>query len=157
MTPNRRRCRPRTSRDLAGRATSLSLACQLAGEARDPLDTRARDHFHGEAPRPELREPATEAVLKIRHRVGEGAQLTFAAGIEAFRQLADDHVVDAIGVGERTTPAGAERLARRVVRDFAKTARAIEEDATRVHEEVRRRPDVPGSELDAFRRLLGLP
>jgi hypothetical protein len=51
----------------------------------------------------------------------------------------------------------AERLARRLVGDFAKTARAINEDPAHVHDELRRRPDVPRRDLEEFRRLLGIP
>jgi hypothetical protein len=53
--------------------------------------------------------------------------------------------------------AKAEQLARRLVEDFAKTARAINEDPVRVHDALRRRPDVPQRELEEFRRLLGIP
>ena len=53
--------------------------------------------------------------------------------------------------------AKAERLARRVVGDFAKTARAIDADPARVHDELRRRPDVRPAELEDLRRLLNLP
>jgi hypothetical protein len=53
--------------------------------------------------------------------------------------------------------AKAEQLARRLVGDFAKTARAINEDPARVYDALRRRPDVPQRELEEFRRLLGIP
>jgi hypothetical protein len=45
---------------------------------------------------------------------------------------------------------------RRLVRNFARVSRAIEEDPAKVFDEVRRDPGVPKVELEAFRRLLGL-
>jgi hypothetical protein len=50
-----------------------------------------------------------------------------------------------------------EKEARRLMQVFAKTSRAIEADPAGVFEKVRQRPDVPGRELEEFRRLLSLP
>jgi hypothetical protein len=45
---------------------------------------------------------------------------------------------------------------RRLVRNFARVSRAIEENPAKVFDEVRRGPGVPQAELEAFRRLLGI-
>jgi hypothetical protein len=50
-----------------------------------------------------------------------------------------------------------EKEARRLVKVFAKTTRAIDADPSGVFEKVRQRPDVPARELEQFRRLLNLP
>jgi hypothetical protein len=50
-----------------------------------------------------------------------------------------------------------EKEARRLVKLFAKTTRAIDADPAGVFEKVRQRPDVPTRELEEFRRLLSLP
>jgi hypothetical protein len=50
-----------------------------------------------------------------------------------------------------------EKEARRLMRLFAKTSRAIEADAAGVFDKVRQHPDVPARELEEFRRLLNLP
>jgi hypothetical protein len=50
-----------------------------------------------------------------------------------------------------------EKEARRLVKVFAKTTRAIDADPAGVFEKVRQRPDVPARELEEFRRLLNLP
>lgn len=53
--------------------------------------------------------------------------------------------------------AAAEKLARRIVADFARTARALESDPAGIDEALGRRPEVPQRELAEFRRLLRLP
>jgi hypothetical protein len=50
-----------------------------------------------------------------------------------------------------------EKEARKLAELFAETTHAIETDPAGVFEKVRRRPDVPVGELEAFRRLLNLP
>jgi hypothetical protein len=50
-----------------------------------------------------------------------------------------------------------EKEARRLVKVFAKTTRAIDADPGGVFDKVRQRPDVPARELEEFRRLLNLP
>lgn len=50
-----------------------------------------------------------------------------------------------------------EKEARRLVKVFAKTTRAIDADPAGVFDKVRQRPDVPARELEEFRRLLNLP
>src|SRR5881396_1862453 len=53
--------------------------------------------------------------------------------------------------------AKAEKEAHQLVRVFARTARAIDNDPAGVHELLRQRPDVPRRELEEFRQLLQLP
>ena len=51
----------------------------------------------------------------------------------------------------------AELEARRLVRVFARTTHAIDDNPAEVYEKIRQRTDVPAADLDGFRRLLGLP
>src|SRR5437773_10832455 len=53
--------------------------------------------------------------------------------------------------------AKAEREARQLVKLFARTTRAIDDDPAGVHELLRQRPDVPRHDLEEFRQLLQLP
>jgi len=53
--------------------------------------------------------------------------------------------------------AKAEKEAKRLVKVFARASRAIEENPTHVHEQVRQRADLPPGDLAEFRRLLHLP
>jgi hypothetical protein len=53
--------------------------------------------------------------------------------------------------------AKADREGRQLVKMFARTTRAIDEDPAGVYEQLRQKPDVPPRELDQFRRLLKLP
>ena len=53
--------------------------------------------------------------------------------------------------------AKAEKEGKRLVKVFARTTRAIEEDPAAVWAALRARPDVPRRELEEFRRLLSLP
>jgi hypothetical protein len=48
----------------------------------------------------------------------------------------------------------AERLAKRLVRDVAKTARAIDQEPSRVRDELSKRPSVAPGDLERFGRLL---
>lgn len=51
----------------------------------------------------------------------------------------------------------AEKEARRLAKVFMRVSRAIEDEPARVYDLLRQRPDVPGRELEEFRRLLSLP
>jgi len=51
----------------------------------------------------------------------------------------------------------ADLEARRLVRVFARTSRAVEDNPAEVYDKIRQRPDVPRDDLEGFRRLLGLP
>jgi hypothetical protein len=53
--------------------------------------------------------------------------------------------------------AKADKEGRRLVRVFAKTTRAVEDNPAQIYEALRRRPDVPQRDLEEFRRLLNLP
>jgi len=53
--------------------------------------------------------------------------------------------------------AKADREGRQLVKMFARTTRAIDDDPAGVYEQLRQRPDVPRRELEEFRRLLRLP
>lgn len=69
----------------------------------------------------------------------------------------DNVVVAALSrILKSAATAKAEKLARRVVGDFAETAEKIEENPARALDELRRRPGVPAGELEEFGRLLTL-
>jgi len=59
-----------------------------------------------------------------------------------------------LAMGAATDKAALE--SRRLVRNFARVSRAIEENPAKVFDEVRRDPGVPQAELEQFRRLLGI-
>jgi hypothetical protein len=50
-----------------------------------------------------------------------------------------------------------EKEAHRLVKVFARTTRAVDDDPAGVYDKLRQRPDVPARELEEFRRLLNLP
>lgn len=51
----------------------------------------------------------------------------------------------------------AELEARRLVRVFARTTHAVEDNPADLYQKLRQRPDVPRADLEGFRRLLRLP
>ena len=82
---------------------------------------------------------------------------TIAAAIDSYVTL-DSKVLAAAGVLARTVAqAKAEKEGNRLVRMFARTTHAIEENPAAVWDALRERPDVPRRELEEFRRLLSLP
>jgi hypothetical protein len=82
---------------------------------------------------------------------------TIAAAVDSYVKL-DSKVMVAAGIlAHRVAHAKAEKEGRRLVRTFARTTRAIEEDPAALWQALRQRPDVPRRELEEFRRLLSLP
>lgn len=94
------------------------------------------------------------AILEYAALPAAGARVVVTPTLTGFLKIENALVELASRVLSDVAAAKAERLARRVVRDAAKTARAIEEDPARVRAELARRPDVPAAELAAFTRLL---
>src|SRR5207244_1271107 len=79
------------------------------------------------------------------------------AAVTGFVKL-DNPLVEMIGkLLSAAAAAKAENEAHQLVKVFARTTRAIENDPAGVHELLRQRPDVPRRELEEFRQLLRLP
>jgi hypothetical protein len=82
---------------------------------------------------------------------------TIAAAVDTYIKL-ESKVLAATGALARTAAhAKAEKEGNRLVRVFARTTRAIQDNPAAVWEALRARPDVPRRELEEFRRLLSLP
>lgn len=79
------------------------------------------------------------------------------AAVSGFVKLDSRILAVASRLATSVATAKGEKEARRLMRLFAKTTRAIEADPRGVFEKVRQRPDVPARELEQFRRLLSLP
>jgi hypothetical protein len=79
------------------------------------------------------------------------------AAVSGFVKLDSRILALASKLATSVATAKGEKEARRLVRVFAKTMRAIDADPAGVFEKVRQRPDVPARELEEFRRLLSLP
>ncbi len=70
----------------------------------------------------------------------------------------DSRVLSLAGkLASAVASAKADREGRTLVKMFARTSRAIDDNPAGVYEQLRARPDVPVRELDEFRRLLRLP
>ena len=79
------------------------------------------------------------------------------AAVTGFVKL-DNPLVEMIGkLLSAAAAAKAEKEAHQLVKVFARTTRAIDNDPAGVHELLRQRPDVPRRELEEFRQLLQLP
>jgi hypothetical protein len=80
-----------------------------------------------------------------------------SAAVSGFVKLDSRILAAASKMATSVATAKGEKEARRLVRLFAKTTRAIDADPAGVFEQVRRQPDVPAADLEEFRRLLNLP
>jgi hypothetical protein len=100
-----------------------------------------------------------QAVVLIDYGVqpaAEGKSLISAA-VGGFVKLDSRFMAIAARIATSVATAKGEKEAHRLVRLFARTTRAIENDPAGVFDKVRQRPDVPGRDLEQFRRLLNLP
>jgi hypothetical protein len=79
------------------------------------------------------------------------------AAVTGFVKLDSQFLAFASRLASAVATAKGKKEARQLVELFAKTTSAIENDPAGVFEKVRQRPDVPGPELEDFRRLLNLP
>jgi hypothetical protein len=80
-----------------------------------------------------------------------------SAAVSGFVKLDSRILGMASKLATSAATAKGQKEARRLVRLFAKTTRAIEADPAGVFDKVRQQPNVPTAELEAFRRLLNLP
>jgi hypothetical protein len=100
-----------------------------------------------------------EAVVMIEYDTtpaGDGRDLVSAA-VTSYVKVQSGFMSFLMKLASAAVTDKAEVESRRLVRVFARVSHAIEEDPAKVYDEVRRRPDVPQSELEEFRRLLRLP
>jgi hypothetical protein len=80
-----------------------------------------------------------------------------SAAVSGFVKLDSRVLTAASKLATSVATAKGEKEARRLVKLFAKTTRAIESDPAGVFDKVRQQPEVPAAELEEFRRLLNLP
>ena len=100
-----------------------------------------------------------QAVVLVDYAAKSFADSTNAiqTAVTGFVKL-DSRVLSAAGkLASAVASAKADREGKQLVKMFARTTRAIEEDPAGVYEQLRQRPDVPPRELEQFRRLLKLP
>jgi hypothetical protein len=105
---------------------------------------------------PEIRGQAV-GTFEYAFRRDEAGRAVVATAASGYVQV-DNPVLNALGkVAAPMVQAKADKEAGYLLRTFARTTRAIEEDPARVYQLVSERPDVPRAELEEFRRLLRLP
>lgn len=100
-----------------------------------------------------------QAIISISYAAtpSSDGKTTIAAAVDSYVKL-ESKVLAAAGVLARTVAhAKAEKEGNRLVRVFARTTHAIEQNPAAVWQALRERPDVPRRELEEFRRLLNLP
>jgi hypothetical protein len=96
-------------------------------------------------------------VIEYGTRPAADGKSLISTGVTGFVKLDSPLIEMASKLVHAAATAKAEREARQLVRVFARTTRAIDDDPAGVHERLRQRPDVSRSELAEFRQLLQLP
>jgi hypothetical protein len=96
-------------------------------------------------------------VIEYGTRPAPDGKSVISARVTGFVKLDNPLIEMATSLLSAAATAKAEREARQLVRVFARTTRAIEDDPAGVHARLARRPDVSRGELEEFRRLLELP
>lgn len=99
-----------------------------------------------------------QAVVLIEYGLSPAAdrRSMISPAVTGFVRL-DSKIIALAGMlAGSVAAAKAEKEARRFAKLFARVSRAIEANPAYVHDAVRRRPDVPPADLEAFRRLLDL-
>jgi hypothetical protein len=100
-----------------------------------------------------------QAIISITYAAmpSSDGRATIAAAVDTYVKL-ENKLLAATGVlARKAAHTKADKEGNRLVRLFARTTRAIEENPSAVWDAVRARPDVPRRELEEFRRLLSLP
>ncbi len=100
-----------------------------------------------------------QAVVQVDYAARSGAASgpAIQAAVTGFVRLDSRLLSLASTLARVVANAKADREGRQLVKMFARTARAIDEDPARVYELLRQQPDMPPRELEEFRRLLRLP
>jgi len=105
---------------------------------------------------PNIRGQAIISITYDAKPAGDGTA-TIAAAVDTYVKI-ENKVLAATGVlARKAAHAKAEKEGSRLVRVFARTTRAIQDNPAAVWAALRDRPDVPQRELEEFRRLLTLP
>lgn len=87
-------------------------------------------------------------------KTGADSKNAIQTAVTGFVKL-DSRVLALAGkLASALANAKADREGKQLVKMFARTTRAIEENPVGVYEQLRQRPDVPPRELEQFRRLL---
>jgi hypothetical protein len=90
-------------------------------------------------------------------KTGADSKNAIQTAVTGFVKL-DSPILSLAGkLASAVASAKADREGKQLVKMFARTTRAIDEDPAGVYEQLRQKPDVPPRELDQFRRLLKLP
>ena len=116
-------------------------------------------HAQGEYQHSFLPNIRGQAVVLFHYAARSAADTKNAiqTAVSGFVKL-DSRILSAAGrLASAVANAKADREGRQLVKMFARTTRAIEDDPAGVYEQLRQKPDVPLRELDQFRRLLRLP
>jgi hypothetical protein len=116
-------------------------------------------HAQGEYQQRMLPNIRGQAIISITYAAtpATGGKARIAATVDSYVKL-ESKVAAAAGLLARSVAhAKADKEGNRLVRLFARTTRAIEENPAGVWNALRERPDVPRRELEEFRRLLSLP
>jgi hypothetical protein len=96
-------------------------------------------------------------VLEYASRPAPDGRSGLVATVSGFVKLQGGLVTAATMLAGPAVRYKADLEARRLLRVFARTTRAIAENPAGVYEALRQRPDVPRTELESFRELLDLP
>ena len=116
-------------------------------------------HVQGEYQQRLLPNIRGQVIISITYAAtpARDGKATIAAAVDSYVTL-DSKVLAAAGLLARTVAhAKAEKEGSRLVRMFARTTHAIDENPAAVWNALRERPDVPRRELEEFRRMLSLP
>lgn len=105
---------------------------------------------------PDIKGEAVVIVEYTPQQDGRGRP-EIAAAVSAYVKIDNPMFALAGRLASAVAADKADLEARRLVRVFARTSRAVEGNPAGVYEKVRQRADVPVEDLDGFRRLLGLP
>lgn len=100
-----------------------------------------------------------QAVVLVDYAATSGADSKHAiqTAVTGFVKL-DSRILSLAGkLASAVANTKADREGKQLVKMFARTTRAIDEDPAGVYEQLRQKPDVPPRELEQFRRLLKLP
>jgi hypothetical protein len=100
-----------------------------------------------------------QAVVVIEYGMQPAAdhKSLISTAVTGFVKLDSRFLTVAGKVAGAVATAKAEKEAQRLVKVFARATRAIDDNPSHVHEQVRQRQDVPAGDLEEFRRLLHLP
>ena len=105
---------------------------------------------------PNIRGQAVVSISYATTPAGQGAS-TIATAVGSVVKLDSKLMAVAGRLASSAAHAKAEKEGKRLVKVFAKTTRAIEDDPAGLWRALRAQPEVPRQELEEFRRLLSLP